>query len=62
MQFSTLLLAIFASSVIGAAVPRAPSNDVMRRGPEVEAQGASGNDDDDAIAYAWFSEDEEPSN
>jgi hypothetical protein len=29
-----------------------------RRSPSVEGAGKSGGDDDDAIAYAWYDEDE----
>ncbi|KAI0855891.1 hypothetical protein F4860DRAFT_494923 [Xylaria cubensis] len=76
MQFSTFLIAVFASVALGAAVPRSASEDgklythyfiiklsltttaVVAREPKVETQGASGSDDDDAIAYAWFAEDE----
>ncbi|KAI3328680.1 hypothetical protein F4824DRAFT_482654 [Ustulina deusta] len=58
MHFTKFLVLISASVVLGAAIARAPPRDVTGRTPEVEAQGASGNDDDDAIAYAWFAEDE----
>lgn len=33
---------------------------ISKRFPAVEGAGASGSDDDDAIAYAWYAEDETP--
>ncbi|KAI1427094.1 hypothetical protein F5Y12DRAFT_738611 [Xylaria sp. FL1777] len=58
MQFAKFLIAVFASLALGAALPSTPSQEVVKREPKVETQGASGNDDDDAIAYAWYAEDE----
>ncbi|KAI0465718.1 hypothetical protein F4859DRAFT_519829 [Xylaria cf. heliscus] len=58
MQFAKFLLAVFASSAIGSSLRWGSNQDAARRTRAIESQGASGKDDDDAIAYAWFAEDE----
>ncbi|TGJ78158.1 hypothetical protein E0Z10_g10598 [Xylaria hypoxylon] len=61
MQFSKLLILISASAAaLAGPVKDALSRDTMKRDPTVEAPGTSGSDDDDAISYAWFAEDEHP--
>ncbi|KAI0152984.1 hypothetical protein GGR57DRAFT_503117 [Xylariaceae sp. FL1272] len=59
MNFATFLLLTSASVILGASIVRGPRENVMRRTPEVESQGVSGQDADDAIAYAWFAEDDD---
>ncbi|EAQ89414.1 hypothetical protein CHGG_06033 [Chaetomium globosum CBS 148.51] len=66
---STLLLTLLTPTALALAVP-SPKNAAQlrsspgatvgdhRRSPSVEGAGQSGGDDDDAIAYAWYDEDE----
>ncbi|RYP48249.1 hypothetical protein DL768_005856 [Monosporascus sp. mg162] len=60
MRLTTLFLVVAASSALGLVAPgnKPEKSPILKRLPEVEKAGASGADDDDAIAYAWFAEDE----
>ncbi|KAI1460527.1 hypothetical protein F4805DRAFT_454949 [Annulohypoxylon moriforme] len=60
MRSVAVLVALIASQTLGSVIPAtmAKQGTVLKRAPEIEKAGASGTDDDDAIAYAWFTEDE----
>ncbi|RYP68193.1 hypothetical protein DL771_006793 [Monosporascus sp. 5C6A] len=60
MRLPKLYLIVAASSTLGHVAPASKSgkSPILKRFPEAEKAGASEADDDDAIAYAWFAEDE----
>ncbi|KAH7018386.1 uncharacterized protein B0I36DRAFT_368409 [Microdochium trichocladiopsis] len=59
MRLTTSIASVLAAAfTLAAALPTRQDIDT-KRSPSVETAGASGADDDDAIAYAWFAEDDQ---
>ncbi|KAK7954066.1 hypothetical protein PG996_014952 [Apiospora saccharicola] len=60
MLLVNLLLIGGATQALALTISPENTPSFQARSAVVEAAGKPGADDDDAIAYAWFSEDEEP--